>query len=381
VENFGTDFYRQQERRKEMSIMLNNLPTARRSSLRNWITNHEIILFFLGTFVLSWTVYGLVAIVNLENKDTISRILLIAAYAPTISALVLSAISNPEVRKINTRKTLILYILVLSVASGIEGLDHIFWEHQIDLGLVLLSAVMVTLAALIITRLLTNHVDAQLSLTEVRQWRFWLWVPFALGLWPLLVVTANTIARLFVLQVPTNPIPSDVTFPVLLIESFFWALFFGGGLNEETGWRGFALPRLQTQFSPLIASIIIGAFWGLWHVPLHMMDVGMYGGNTWGALIRIMDIPRAVMFTWLYNRTKGKLLIVMLFHAAINTTSYFMSRSHVVAFALVFLVGIFLVILDKMWHKLPSSHQTSQRFSKPSISNSRSAPSNMPPSD
>jgi membrane protease YdiL (CAAX protease family) len=364
-----------------MSIMLKNPPTACRSSLRNWIVNHGIILFFLGTFVLTWTVYGLVAIVHLENKDTVSIMLLIAAYAPTISALVLSAITNPEVRRVSTANTLILCFLVLILAAGIEVMDHIFWDHQIDLGLVLASAIMVTIAALVMTRLLTNRADAHLRFTGVVQWRFWVWVPFALGLWPLLVVTANTIARVFGLPVPANPIPPDVTFPVLLIESFFWALLFGGGLNEEAGWRGFALPRLQTQFSPLIASIIIGAFWGLWHVPLHVMEVGIYGGNPWGALIRIMDIPRAILFTWLYNRTKGSLLVAMLFHAAINTTSYFMSRSHVVVFALVFLVGIFLVIIDKMWHKLHSSHQTSQRFSKPVISNSRNAPSNMPPSD
>jgi hypothetical protein len=79
----------------------------------------------------------------------------------------------------------------------------------------------------------------------------------------------------------------------------------------------------------------------------------MYGGNPWGAVIRIMDIPRAILFTWLYNRTKGNLLVVMLFHAAINTTSYFMSRSHVVVFGLVFIVAILFVIMDKMWRKSP----------------------------
>ena len=358
-----------------MSIMFNNPPTACRSSLRNRIVNHELILFFFLTFVLTWTVYGFVAIVNLENKDTESIMLLIAAYAPTISALVLSAISKPEVRKISTGNTLILGILVLILVAGIEVLDHIFWEHRIDLGLILASAMMVTLAAFVITRLLTNRADAQLRLTGVRHWRFWLWIPFTLGLWPVLVMTANTIVRLFGLPVPANPIPPDVTFPVLLIESFFWALLFGGGLNEEAGWRGFALPRLQSRFSPMIASIIIGTFWGLWHMPLHVMDVGMYGGNPWGALIRIMDIPRAVLFTWLYNRTKGNLLLAMLFHAAINTTSYFISRSHVIVFALVFIVAIFLIIIDKMWHRPPSGGHAFQRFSGPVILNSGCSPS------
>jgi uncharacterized protein len=336
-----------------MSILLKNPPVSSRSSLRNWIVNHEIILFFLGTFVWTWTVYGLVAIVHLENKDTVSIMLLIAAYAPTILALVLSAITHPEVRRVSTTNTLILWFLLLILAAGIEVPDHIFWEHQIDLGLMLASAIMVTLAALVMTRLLTNRADAHLRFTGVSQWRFWVWVPFALGLWPLLIIVANAIASLLGLQVPPNPDRPDVLLPLLLIESFFWAVLFGGGLNEEAGWRGFALPRLQSRFSPLIASIIIGFFWGLWHVPLHVMDVGMYGGNPWGALIRIMDIPRAILFTWLYNRTKSNLLAVMLFHAAINTTSYFLSRSHVIVFALVFVVAISLIFMDKMWHKLP----------------------------
>ncbi|HEX5941761.1 MAG TPA: CPBP family intramembrane glutamic endopeptidase [Anaerolineales bacterium] len=336
-----------------MSTVLSQSPSTNRSSPISWIIQHELTLFFVFTFLLSWTFYGLVAIANLENNDTASIIILIGAYAPTISALVLSAITNPGSRTLSVRKWFMWFLLDLILVAGIEVLDHIFWEHQIDLGLILASAVLVVLAALVMTRLLANRAEVHLKLTGVTAWQFWVWVPFALGLWPLLVLTANAIARLVGLPVPPNPTRPDVAFPFLLIESFFWAFMFGGALNEEAGWRGFALPRLQGRFSPMISSIIIGAFWGLWHAPLHMMDVGMYGGNPWGALIRIMDIPRAILFTWLYNRTKGNLLIVMFFHAAINTTSYFLSRSHYVIFVLVLVVAILFVAVDKMWQRSP----------------------------
>jgi membrane protease YdiL (CAAX protease family) len=45
-------------------------------------------------------------------------------------------------------------------------------------------------------------------------------------------------------------------------------IFFVGGGQEELGWRGFALPRLLTMYSPVVASIILGLAWSFWHVPL-----------------------------------------------------------------------------------------------------------------
>jgi membrane protease YdiL (CAAX protease family) len=190
----------------------------------------------------------------------------------------------------------VLFAPLLTLVAIVEAMDHIFWEHSIDLGLILMSAILVILASVLLTRLLTNHTDTRLRLRGGTRWKFWVWEPVVLGLWPLLILAANAIARLFTLPVPPNPDLPDVVLPLLVLESFFWAFLFGGGLNEEAGWRGFALPCLQSRFRPMVASIILGAFWGLWHVPLHIIDICLYGGNPWGAIIRIMDIPRAILF-------------------------------------------------------------------------------------
>jgi len=100
---------------------------------------------------------------------------------------------------------------------------------------------------------------------------------------------------------------------VLLIVPFF--LFDAIANGEEIGWRGYALPRLQAKHSALASSLILGVVWGLWHLPKYL--------SHWDAvsflLFMVAILARAVLYTWLYNNTKGSLLLTTLFHASGNT--------------------------------------------------------------
>jgi membrane protease YdiL (CAAX protease family) len=94
------------------------------------------------------------------------------------------------------------------------------------------------------------------------------------------------------------------------------------GLGEETGWRGFALPRLQRTRSAASATLILGLLWGCWHLPAFTfrdtyIEMGMLGFP----LLLVSIVFASMVFTWLYNSTEGSLLIVILFHAVFNWLS------------------------------------------------------------
>ena len=89
--------------------------------------------------------------------------------------------------------------------------------------------------------------------------------------------------------------------------------------GEELGWRGYALPRLAARFGLARAGLVLGAIWAFWHLPqFYIADADTYHQPfiVWGAQV----IAISVTFAWLYAKTGGSLLLVMLLHAAINNT-------------------------------------------------------------
>ena len=89
------------------------------------------------------------------------------------------------------------------------------------------------------------------------------------------------------------------------------------GLGEELGWRGFALPRLLARHSPWLASVLLGLLWATWHLPLLWTEGRtLYGQPFW---LLLLDLgAKAVIFTWVFLRTRGSVLLAVLLHATNN---------------------------------------------------------------
>lgn len=92
------------------------------------------------------------------------------------------------------------------------------------------------------------------------------------------------------------------------------------GALEEFGWRGFLQEHLQSMRSELTAALAVGFVWGAWHLPLTLAGTGAgYSGGEAVAFLVFLPLV-SIPMAWIYNRTGGGLLLVMLFHATMNTT-------------------------------------------------------------
>src|SRR5882672_8877153 len=89
--------------------------------------------------------------------------------------------------------------------------------------------------------------------------------------------------------------------------------------GEEIGWRGYALPRLAARFGLARASILLGLIWGSWHMPQFFIpEADTYGQSFVVYVLQVTAL--SVAMAWLYARTNGSLLLVMLLHSAVNNT-------------------------------------------------------------
>jgi membrane protease YdiL (CAAX protease family) len=90
-------------------------------------------------------------------------------------------------------------------------------------------------------------------------------------------------------------------------------------LGEEVGWRGYALPALQGRNNALLASVVLGVIWTLWHLPLFFNPATSYSNTTfWVFMVFLLPFP--IVYTWIFNSTGGSVLMAMILHAVTNAS-------------------------------------------------------------
>jgi membrane protease YdiL (CAAX protease family) len=104
---------------------------------------------------------------------------------------------------------------------------------------------------------------------------------------------------------------------VVLIGLILFQVFVRG-IGEETGWRGFALPNLQSHRNGLTASLLLGVLWGLWH--FHPANHALLSIS--GIFLFINILLTTPVITWVYNHTRGSIFMAAMFHMTLNVVEF-----------------------------------------------------------
>lgn len=114
-------------------------------------------------------------------------------------------------------------------------------------------------------------------------------------------------------------------FVITYLISFILIFFGGGPLGEEPGWRGFALPRMQSRYGALRGTLLLGILWTFWHLPDFLTSAQKGGPGTGlypfyaGLPVFLLEVMAlAIIFTWVFNNTKGSIFIALLLHTSYN---------------------------------------------------------------
>jgi uncharacterized protein len=179
-------------------------------------------------------------------------------------------------------------------------------------ALVLLGTFAPSLVALWLTKRAEGDSGVRALLGGVFKWQVPArWYLFALAYIPAIKLTAALIHRLATGAWPRfGDDPWYFILGAIAVSTPFQA-------GEEIGWRGYALPRLAARFGLARASILLGLIWAFWHLPQFFIpEVDTYGQSFFVFVLQVTAL--SVAMAWLYARTNGSLLLVMLLHAAVN---------------------------------------------------------------
>jgi len=167
-------------------------------------------------------------------------------------------------------------------------------------------------AALLYGRAGLADLGRRLILWRVRWW----WYPAILvGPLVLSLIAAGIAMLLGESWTAVRPTALTLSIPAFVLT--FVLLVLTDGLGEELGWRGFLLPRLLSRYQAVLASLILGFGWWLWHLPLiWTTGAAIEGQPLWLLLADLM--AKSLIFTYVFLGTQGSIFMAILLHASTN---------------------------------------------------------------
>jgi membrane protease YdiL (CAAX protease family) len=331
---------------------------------KEWIKKNPIATFFAIAIAISFgTLFP--AIYIIPNNNTIGQIIgyylaRIGTYSPFIAAILVTRIIHSDRPRIpfSQRLKVSIPVWLIAVIINLASLKLTAPSGASLIGLIILSLPVALLPAWAISSAFSGTIGVRKMLITLLKPRGGItYYLIALFTFPVIQIAGAVITNAWNGSALFPQINLTANLVLTLTITFFSVLLFSGGLNEESGWRGFAQIRLQASYSPLVTVIILWCLMVIWHIP---NDIIQYQNGGY-LLMRIGLYPFiTILFSWIFNRTNGNIWPVAIFHASMNSMNPLMGIFPVTTVGNVMLVmfAVVVIIVDRMWRKLPKDHSS-----------------------
>jgi membrane protease YdiL (CAAX protease family) len=330
-------------------------------TLVGWIRRHQLVAFYAIAFVITWGLGFSYDAVMRHDKVWLIPLASIATCGPALAGIVVSAVCSTEPKRGPSRAQWIAFFAALLLVTAVF-VAHNTVVNRAPLNPVMVGVVLVGIAppvAYVISAAYSRAPAVRRYLASLVHPRGALgWVLLAVVLLPGLNLLSIAISRWLGRQ-PASPTGSSVAglpLVAMIAITFLYQFFLYNATGEEAGWSGFARPRLQAHVSPLVASLVMTVFWAFWHAFYWYGQEPVFSPRYWiDTYVRL--VPAVVLIGWFYNRSKGSIFVAGFVHAVANTAfAYMPDIDWPVHTATMYVAAAALVVLDRMWAKLPGGH-------------------------
>jgi membrane protease YdiL (CAAX protease family) len=330
------------------------------NKIKNWIKHHQVAAFFILVYMIAWPGMFLVYFVFPGNEVVEVLSMPFVLFSPALTAMLISGITEPRPKHEDSKPRWIAFIL-----SWLFSATIIILHAKNNMGIESVPAFIVFGIMGIFPAWVLSSAYARTP--GIRKLFSTLLKPRGPAIWYLvifLIFPGFVLLGFYITPILGGKAQfylADLGIwggAVFLFLEFSKGFVLTGGINEESGWRGFAIHRLQARYPVIVAGLIVGYLWAFWHLPY---DIGEGVPTSWLLQNRLFWTPlMGIIMTWLYNRTNGSLLAPALFHPAMNAFGNSFSITPVGNILFIGLT-IYAIVSDRMWKRLPLDHPAVHR--------------------
>jgi membrane protease YdiL (CAAX protease family) len=238
------------------------------------------------------------------------------------------------------------YFLIAYIATWLLALPLLlnqFGLISVNMNWHFLAAFGPTISAVTVAYISEKREGVKTLMKTSFKWRvgaFWiLFSSLIVPLFLLLTIGLNWVFTGNIIDLNAYLIDNGITDPASIII-WIWVGAISYGVFEEIGWRGYALPKLQEKYNPLIATMILTIIWAFWHVPLffYRLSVQYVFGWFFGLFMG------AIVLTFLFNSSGKSAFVAILFHIT-NNIVWLFNIAEVQMYVTIMLVILVIIIL------------------------------------